>query len=205
MVTTTSPYAISTQIKHYEIIGRARPKSPSDKPTIYRMRIFAPNTIVAKSRFWYFIRRNSKVEEKIKKTNGEILHIAEVEENDTTSVKNFGIWIRYNSRSGITNMYKEYRDVRLVGAVHQMFVEMAARHRARFQSIHIVKTCVINRVEPAGEEESEEAKAEPYLRRPQNIQFAEKDIKFPLPRTKPKIEKKYKKRFAYSRPKMFSY
>ena len=170
------------------------------------MRIFAPNTVVAKSRFWYFIRRNSKVDDKLKKANGEILHIAEVPEETTNDVKNFGIWIRYNSRSGISNMYKEYRDVKLVGAVHQLLVEMAARHRAKYQNIHIIKTVVINRTEPAGEEDSAEAKAEPYLRRAQNLQFAaDDDIKFPLPRTKPKIEKKHKRVFAFSRPKMFSY
>ena len=206
MVTSSPQYQIQTRIKHYEIIGRAKPKSANDKPQIYRMKIFAPNTVVAKSRFWFFIRRNSKVDEKIKKINGEVLHISEVPEENTTVVKNFGIWIRYNSRSGVTNMYKEYRDVKLTGAVQQLLVEMSARHRAQYQSIHIVKTCVITRTEPAGEEDSDEAKAEPVLRRPNNLQFASDDsIKFPLPRQKPKIEKKYRKRFSYTRPKMFSY
>jgi len=38
------------------------------------MRIFAPNDVVAKSRFWYFL---SKLR-KIKKTNGEIVTLNEV-------------------------------------------------------------------------------------------------------------------------------
>jgi large subunit ribosomal protein L18Ae len=38
------------------------------------MRIFAPNDVVAKSRFWYFL---SKLR-KIKKTNGEIVSLNEV-------------------------------------------------------------------------------------------------------------------------------
>jgi large subunit ribosomal protein L18Ae len=170
------------------------------------MRIFAPNTVVAKSRFWFFIRRNSKVDEKIKRANGEILHIREVPEESPSVVKNFGIWIRYHSRSGISNMYKEYRDVTLVGAIQQLLTEMSARHRAAYHNIHVIKTCTITRTEPAGEEDSDEAKAEPVLRRPQNLQFAkDDDIKFPLPAQKPKIEKKYRNRFSVSRPKLFSY
>ena len=35
-------------------------------------------------------------------------------------MKNYGIWLRYDSRSGTHNMYKEYRDVSLDGAVQQM-------------------------------------------------------------------------------------
>lgn len=35
------------------------------------MRIFAPNTVVAKSRFWYFLTQLRKV----KKANGEIVSI----------------------------------------------------------------------------------------------------------------------------------
>ena len=38
------------------------------------MRIFAPNTVVAKSRFWYFLMKLRKV----KKANGEIVSLNEV-------------------------------------------------------------------------------------------------------------------------------
>ena len=38
------------------------------------MRIFAPNTVVAKSRFWYFLSKLKKV----KKTNGEIVSLGVV-------------------------------------------------------------------------------------------------------------------------------
>ena len=37
------------------------------------MRIFAPNTVVAKSRFWYFLQKLRKV----KKANGEIISLNE--------------------------------------------------------------------------------------------------------------------------------
>ena len=38
------------------------------------MRIFAPNDVVAKSRFWYFLSKLKKV----KKTNGEIVSLNKV-------------------------------------------------------------------------------------------------------------------------------
>jgi large subunit ribosomal protein L18Ae len=53
------------------------------------------------------------------------------------TVKNYGIWLRYDSRSGTHNMYKEYRDVSRTLAVQSLYQDMAARHRARFRSIHV--------------------------------------------------------------------
>jgi large subunit ribosomal protein L18Ae len=38
------------------------------------MRLFAPNTVVAKSRFWYFLKKLRKV----KKSAGEIVSLNEV-------------------------------------------------------------------------------------------------------------------------------
>ena len=47
-------------------------------------------------------------------------------EKTPTVVKNFGIWVRYTSRTGVHNMYKEYRDVTLTGAVDQLYSEMVS-------------------------------------------------------------------------------
>lgn len=52
-------------------------------------------------------------------------------------VKNFGLWLRYDSRSGTHNMYKEVREMSRTDAVEAMYQDMAARHRARFRSIHV--------------------------------------------------------------------
>jgi large subunit ribosomal protein L18Ae len=97
------------------------------------MRIFAPNTVVAKSRFWYFL---SKLR-KLKKSTGEVVSLNVIHEKRPLKVKNFGIWIRYDSRSGTHNMYKEYREMSRTDAVHALYQDMAARHRARFRSIHV--------------------------------------------------------------------
>ena len=47
--------------------------------------------------------------------------MAQIFEKKPTTIKNFGIWLRYQSRTGYHNMYKEYRDVTLNGAVEQMY------------------------------------------------------------------------------------
>ena len=57
----------------YSVVGRKLPTEQEETPKLYRMRIFAPNDVVAKSRFWYYLRQLKKV----KKANGEIvaLHV----------------------------------------------------------------------------------------------------------------------------------
>ena len=43
-------------LQEYQIVGRHLPTESDPTPKIYRMRIFAANEVVAKSRFWYFLR-----------------------------------------------------------------------------------------------------------------------------------------------------
>src|ERR1700743_3260081 len=61
----------------------------------------------------------------------------QISEKRPLKVKNFGIWIRYDSRSGTHNMYKEYREMSRCDAVESMYQDMASRHRARFRTIHV--------------------------------------------------------------------
>jgi large subunit ribosomal protein L18Ae len=74
---------------------------------------------------------------KIKRANGEIVSISQIHENKPMKIKNFGIWLRYDSRSGTHNMYKEYREMSRTDAAEALYQDMAARHRARFRSIHV--------------------------------------------------------------------
>ncbi|EEB94981.1 hypothetical protein MPER_06120 [Moniliophthora perniciosa FA553] len=120
-------------LQEYQVVGRHLPTENDPTPKIYRMRIFAPNEVVAKSRFWYFLRQLKKV----KKGNGEIIGVNVIHEKRPLQVKNFGIWLRYDSRSGTHSMYKEYRELSRADAVKSMYQDMAARHRARFRSIHV--------------------------------------------------------------------
>jgi large subunit ribosomal protein L18Ae len=125
------------RLTEYQVIGRHLPTETNPTPMLYRMRIFAPNTVVAKSRFWYFLMKLRKV----KKSNGEIVSLNVIHEKRPMKVKNFGIWIRYDSRSGTHNMYKEYREMSRTDAVEALYQDMAARHRARFRSIHVCILC----------------------------------------------------------------
>lgn len=61
----------------------------------------------------------------------------EIPEKSPVKIKNFGIWLRYESRSGVHNMYREYRDLSVGGAVTQCYRDMGARHRARAHSIQV--------------------------------------------------------------------
>merc|ERR1719148_105489 len=101
----------------------------------------------------------------MKKATGEILDVVEIVEKNQRIVKNYGIWLRYNSRSGTHNMYREFRDVSLTGAVSQLYDEMAGRHRARPRSIQIIRTATV---------------AAKDLKRPNGMQFAKANVKFPL-------------------------
>jgi len=62
------------RLHEYQVIGRKLPSETEESPKLYRMRIFAPNEIVAKSRFWYFLKKLRRV----KKSAGEIVTLNEV-------------------------------------------------------------------------------------------------------------------------------
>ena len=107
----------------------------------------------------------------------QFLNSAHFQRSNTspTKIKNFGIWVRYDSRSGSHNMYREYRDVSRTGAVTQCYRDMAARHRARAHSIQIMKIESIK----AGD-----------TRRPLTKQMHDNKIEFPLPHRVLKYTKK---------------
>ncbi|KAI0827115.1 ribosomal L18ae/LX protein domain-containing protein [Trametes gibbosa] len=165
----------------YQVVGRHLPSEAEPTPKIYRMRIFAPNEVVAKSRFWYFLRQLKKV----KKASGEIIGVNVIQEKKPLKIKNFGIWLRYDSRSGTHNMYKEFRELSRADAVKSLYQDMAARHRARFRSIHILRVVEI--------EKSDD------IRRPYIKQLLVPKLKFPLPHRVTKV----RSTFVANRPTTF--
>lgn len=64
----------AARLNEYQVIGRHLPTDGNPTPKLYRMRIFAPNDVIAKSRFWYFLAKLRKV----KKANGEIVSLNQV-------------------------------------------------------------------------------------------------------------------------------
>uniref|UniRef100_A0A7S0YJ75 60S ribosomal protein L18a n=1 Tax=Polytomella parva TaxID=51329 RepID=A0A7S0YJ75_9CHLO len=145
----------------YQVVGRHLPTEQEPTPTVYRMKVWAEDSVKAKSKFWYFLRKLRRV----KKANGQILAVNEIFEKRPHAVKNYGIWVRYQSRTGYHNMYKEYRDLTLNGAVSQMYNEMASRHRVRFAQISIIRTATV-----------------PFTacKRANTKQFHDASIKFPI-------------------------
>merc|ERR1711862_216375 len=153
-------------------------------PKIYRMRLFAKNTVLAKSRFWYFMKKINKA----KRSGVELLGVNELFDRAPTKVKNYGIWLRYESRTNTHNMYKEFRDVTINGAVSQMYAEMAGRHRAQPGAIQIINTAII----PAA-----------ACRRDHVKEMHKSDLKFPIIRKMPLVAKKYRSTFKAGRPTTF--
>ena len=64
----------NNNVHQYLVVGRALPTEKDKNPKIYKMRIFAQDTVRAKSKFWYYLRKMNK----IKKAIGEVLSVNEV-------------------------------------------------------------------------------------------------------------------------------
>merc|ERR1711862_825679 len=77
-------------LREFRVIGRKLPTEEEPETPLYRMRIFAPDAVVAKSRFWYFLRQ-LKVQENYRRDcqcgrnhgeealeNQELWHLVEV-------------------------------------------------------------------------------------------------------------------------------
>merc|ERR1712037_107871 len=107
----------------YQIVGRHAPTAEEPSPQLYRMKMWSTDAVRARSKFWYFMSMLTKV----KKANGQIIACNEIFEEDPTTVSTYGVWVRYISRSGEHNMYKEYRDTSLNGAVESMYDERVKR------------------------------------------------------------------------------
>ncbi|ESO82554.1 hypothetical protein LOTGIDRAFT_207423 [Lottia gigantea] len=167
------------ELKQYMVYGRHTPSATESNPPIFKMNIFANDKCSAKSRFWYHLRSLKK----IKKAHGEILMCKLVGEKKPTVVKTYGVWLRYVSRSGIHNMYREYRELTAAKAVTSCYRDMGARHRARPSSIQIIR---VKQVE------------DDKVRRPNIKQFMKPNVRFPLPhRVNHKL---YVPRFSTKRP-----
>lgn len=169
-------------LHEYLVIGRRKPSETDPNPTLYKMNIFSQNSVRAQSRFWFFMGKLKR----LKKANGEIVTVNEVFEKKPTQIKNFGIFLRYTSRSGVHNFYKEFRACKKTRAVEKLYADMAGRHRARFSTIQIISVDVVpnNKV-----------------RRDSTRQFINSKIKFPLPHRAFRVPKKYRATFVANRPR----
>ncbi|KAG9390368.1 50S ribosomal protein L18Ae/60S ribosomal protein L20 and L18a [Carpediemonas membranifera] len=172
-------------MRQFTVIGRAAPTEETPVTPIYRMRIFARDEVVARSRFWYFMRKLQK----LKRVNGQLLECKEIFEARPTVARNYGVWVKYDSRTNTHNIYKEFRDVSAVDAAKHLYSDMAGRHSSRFSNIQIVKLAEISASE---------------CKRPTTTAFHKSNLRFPQPIRKPvRTEKKHRTVFQASRPKIF--
>jgi large subunit ribosomal protein L18Ae len=156
------------KVRQFYVVGRALPSESVPEPTLYRIRIFARDETLARSKFWYHMKRQHKV----RRIQGEIVNVSEIHEKRAGTMKNFGIFLRYDTRTCTINMYKEYRDTTLCGAVSQLYMEMSGRHSGRGETLQVIRTSVLRDTQPKEGAVSE-------LRRMSTIQFADKKIRFP--------------------------
>merc|ERR1719281_34128 len=176
--------SIQQKMHQYQIVGRAAPTPKNPVPKVYRMRLFAKNQVLAKSRFWYFMKKINKA----KRSGGEILAVNELFDRAPTKVSNYGIWLRYESRTDTHNMYKEFRDVSINGAVGKLYQEMAGRHRSNPGSIQIINTAILKASE---------------CRRDHVTEMHKSNMKFPVVRKMPMAVKKLRATYTAKRPMTF--
>uniref|UniRef100_A0A6G3MJC5 60S ribosomal protein L18a n=1 Tax=Henneguya salminicola TaxID=69463 RepID=A0A6G3MJC5_HENSL len=148
-------------LKEFKVIGRMLPTEKLTRPPIYKMSIFAKNEVAAKSKFWYFLRKLKR----IKKTKGEVLDLKEVYAKKPKTVKNVGIWLRMDTRTKTLNMYREYRDTSINGAVNRCYSDVAGKHRARSSNVQIIQASIV----PASQ-----------CKKKNITQFHDSHIKFPI-------------------------
>ena len=174
---------LQMKIYQYLVTGRRIPTEKHPNEDIISIRVFAPNPVVAKSKFWFQTRRLNK----LKRAQGEILSVSEIHEKSKRTVKTYAIVLRYQSRTAIHNMYREVRDVSLNGAISQIHMEMSGKHQARHDTIQILKTSVISK-----SDDVRRAGTAPYL---------DSGIKFPIVKTIPRSsERRFRTNFKAKRP-----
>ena len=148
-------------VKHYTVVGRETPSAKNPNPAVYKYEVFAPNFVVAKSRFWRLMRDKNKV----KTSHGDILSCRIVKDKKIAA-RNYSVDVCYYSQKvGFTTMTKEFRDVSKSGAVTQTLHDLASRHRARFTNIEVLGVKSI---------------PNSACRRPHVVQFHKAGLSFPL-------------------------
>jgi len=177
--------SLRSKIHQYEIVGRAAPTQKNPVPKIFKMKLFAKNQVLARSKFWYFMKKINKA----KRSGGQILRQTELFDQSPTTITNYGVWLRYQSRTDTHNMYKEYRDTTINGAIGQMICEMAGRHRAQASSIQILKTAIVSKEQ---------------IRRSHVLQMLPQNLKYPNVRRMPLIPKTQRKIFRAKRPTTYA-
>merc|ERR1712224_219327 len=171
--------------RQFEIIGRLHPHKHSQSPILYRMKIWASDSLRARSKFWFFLRKLQR----IRKTKGHVVYCQAIFERKPAVAKFFGLWANFASRTGNHSTFKEYRDLLLNGAVEQLYTDIASRHKTPTESIQIIKTVVV---------------AHENCKSNNALSYQDKKIRVPLfSKTLRASRKQYKNVFKHKRPAFF--
>lgn len=54
-------FSFSAQLRQFYIVGRALTTEANPNPELYRMRVFSRDAVLARSKFWYHMKRQHKV------------------------------------------------------------------------------------------------------------------------------------------------
>lgn len=150
-----------TNIKEFRIFGCKKPTEDEPKPQVFASNIFAPNSVVAQSKFFKITNKQYK----IKSSNGVIIKTEEVEQDNDFVMKNYGIRFTYRSRSGLLNGYKEIRHVNRVLAVASLYNEFGSKHKVKNNEFYIVEIKQL---------------ADDEVTKSRILSFVGKDVKFPI-------------------------
>jgi large subunit ribosomal protein L18Ae len=120
----------------YVVIGRTVPTDRDPAPKIFKAKVYAANDVVAKSRFFKYMRVNREAN-RAKKSTIQILKCQKKGQEYAGRAKTFGFCLNYQSRTHRVGMYKEVRATTEVEAANKLVADMAGRHRADASSIKI--------------------------------------------------------------------
>jgi len=120
----------------YQVVGRTVPTERDPNPKIFQCKVFAANDVVAKSRFFKYMKVNREAN-RAKKSTIQILKCQKKGQEYSGRAKTFGFCLNYQSRTHRVGMYKEVRATTEVEAANKLVADMAGRHRADASSIKI--------------------------------------------------------------------
>lgn len=147
--------------KEFRIYGCKKPSAGEEHPQIFVSTVFAPNQVVAQSKFFKITNKQYK----IKATNGVIVRIEEVEQDNDYVIKNYGIKFSYRTRSGLLNGYKEIRHINRALAVAGLCSEFGSRHKIKSSDIYIID------IKQLADDEVTKSKI---------LSYVGKDVRFPI-------------------------
>jgi len=161
-------YGISTT-KEFRITGCKKPSEKEPSPQLFTSTVFAPNSVVAQSKFF----RMLTTQFKIKARHGVVVRIEEVEQDSDFVIKNYGITFTYRTRTGLCNGYKEVRHISRASAIHDLYTEFGSKHKLKQHEFYVVD------IKQLADEEVTKSKI---------LSYVGKDVKFPVFCKQPNVD-----------------